>query len=166
MPPGGGDDLLWQYEAIIKQQGLAWVAKHQLIQLLGSGTQGVVYLSLRQGADNFCFPVALKIFSPERYPDRRAYEEATLYMGRVAMRVAHIQQDNLVSVQNWVEHGGIRCMVMEWVEGHDLRYLVSPDALDLLRTEVSRGTLAISQRGGDHRRGRRRAGSRRASRWP
>ncbi len=58
-------------------------------------------------------------------------------MGRVAMRVAHIQQDNLVSVQNWVEHGGIRCMVMEWVEGHDLRYLTSPDALDLLRTEVS-----------------------------
>ena len=136
-PTDAAGELLWQYEAIIKQQGLAWVAKQQLIQLLGSGTQGVVYLSSRLGADNFCFPVALKIFSPARYPDRQAYEEATLSMGRVAMRVAHIQQENLVSVQNWVEHGGVRCMVMEWVEGHDLRYLTSPEALDLLRTEVS-----------------------------
>jgi eukaryotic-like serine/threonine-protein kinase len=131
------EDLSAHYHAILKQESLAWVARHQLIQLLGSGTQGIVYLSSRHGADKFCFPVALKIFSPERYPDRRAYEEATLYMGRVAMDVARIQQDNLLNVQNWVEHRGIRCMVMEWVEGHDLRYLTSPGAFDLLRTELT-----------------------------
>ena len=43
-------------------------------------------LEFAAGADNFCFPVALKIFSPARYPDRQVYEEATLNMGRVAMR--------------------------------------------------------------------------------
>ena len=130
-------DLSAQYQAMLKQQDLEWVARHHLIQLLGSGNQGVVFLSSRQGADGFCFPVAVKVFSPKRYPDRRAYEDATLHMGRVAMRVAQIQQDNLLSVQNWVEQNGIRCMVMEWVEGHDLRYLTSPHSLDLLRTEVS-----------------------------
>jgi serine/threonine-protein kinase len=124
-----------EYQSILKQQTLSWIAKHQLIQVLGSGSQGVVYLSSRQGADGFCFPVALKVYSPERYPDRPTYEEATLQMGRVAMRVAQIQHDNLLAVQNWVEYNGIRCMVMEWIEGHDLRYLVSPDTLDLLRTE-------------------------------
>jgi serine/threonine-protein kinase len=129
--------LLAQYQEILKQEHLAWVAKHQLLQLLGSGTQGMVFLSSRQGADSFCFPVALKVFSPERYADRQTYELATLNMGRIAMHVARIQQDNLLNVQNWVEHQGIRCMVMEWVEGHDLRYLTSPGAFDLLRTELS-----------------------------
>ena len=126
-----------RYQAILKERSLAWVAQHQLVQVLGSGTQGVVFLSSRQGAENFCFPVAVKVYSPERYLDSRSYEEATLYMGRVAMRVAHIQQDNLVNVQNWTEHHGIRCMVMEWIEGHDLRYLVSSATHNLLRTEVS-----------------------------
>ena len=126
-----------EYQSIHKERSLSWVAQHQLVQVLGSGTQGVVYLSWRQGADNFCFPVALKVYSPERYADSQSYEEATLHMGRVAMRVAHIQQDNLLNVQNWAEHRGIRCMVMEWVEGHDLRYLMSPATLNLLRTEVS-----------------------------
>jgi eukaryotic-like serine/threonine-protein kinase len=135
--PESVTDLSAQYQAILKQESLAWVARHQLIQLLGSGTQGMVYLSSRQGADNFCFPVALKVFSPERYPDQQAYEEATLHMGRIAMYVARIQQDNLLNVQNWVEHRGIRCMVMEWVEGHDLRYLTSPGAFDLLRMELN-----------------------------
>ncbi len=134
---GGNEELAAQYQAILKQASMAWVARHQLIQLLGSGSQGMVYLSSRQGADNFCFPVAVKVFAPQRYPDKAAYEEATLYMGRIAMQVARIQQDNLLNVQNWVEHCGIRCMVMEWVEGFDLKFLTSAGALDLLRTEVS-----------------------------
>lgn len=136
-PSAISGDLSLQYRTILKQQRLSWTAQHQLIQLLGSGTQGAVYLSSRQGADGFRFPVAVKVFSPERYPDRQAYEEATLYMGRVAMHMAHIQQDTLVNVQNWVEYCGIRCMVMEWVDGHDLLYLTSPGALDLLRTELT-----------------------------
>lgn len=133
----GTTDLLTQYQAILKQQSFTWIAQHQLIQLLGSGTQGVVYLTWRQGADKFCFPVALKVFSPERYPDGQAYEEATVYMGRVAACVAQIQQDNLLFVQDWVEQGGVRVMVMEWVDGYDLRYLLGQGPFDVLRTEVS-----------------------------
>jgi len=133
----GPSDLLARYQAILKQRTFTWLARHQLIQVLGSGTQGVVYLSWRQGADNFCFPVALKVFSPERYPDREAYVEATVYMGRVAARVAQIQQDNLLFVQDWVEQGGVRVMVMEWVDGHDLKYLLAQGPFDLLKGEVS-----------------------------
>lgn len=138
---GGGEqsstDLLAHYESIVRQRRFDWIARHRLVQLLGSGTQGIVYLSMRQGADQFSFPVALKIFSPQRYPDNQTYEEATIYMGRVAAEVARIQQDNLIFVQDWVEQGGIRVMLMEWVEGYDLRYLAAQGPFDVLRAEVS-----------------------------
>ena len=40
------------------------------------GGQGVVFLTERRGADGFTLPIALKIFSPERYNDARAYDDA------------------------------------------------------------------------------------------
>ena len=136
-PPWQGPcELVEQYQAILEQPTFAWIARHQLIRLLGAGSQGVVYLSWRQGSDHFCFPVALKVFSPRRYRDSQAYEEATVYMGRLAAHVAQIQQENLIYVQNWVEQGGIRVMLMEWVEGSDLRGLLTPATFDQLRSRL------------------------------
>ncbi|MGO8748941.1 MAG: serine/threonine protein kinase [Thermoguttaceae bacterium] len=134
--PQSSAELLEQYRAILEKRTFGWIAKHQLIERLGAGSQGVVYLTWRQGADHFCFPVALKIFSPERYPDSQSYEEATVYMGRIAAYVAQIQQDNLLFVQNWVEQAGIRVMVMEWVEGYDLRDLLTQSTFNRLHSEV------------------------------
>ena len=94
--------------------------------MLGSGGQGVVYLTERRGTDNFTLPVALKIFSPERYEDERAYDEAMGRMAEVAAHVAQIQQDNLLDVHNWVDRNRIRLMEMEWVDGYDLRPLADP----------------------------------------
>ena len=136
-PPWQGPrELVDQYQAILEQRTFAWVAKHQLMRLLGAETQGMVYLSWRQVSDHFCFPVALKIFSPERYRDSQAYEDATVYMGRVAAHAAQIQQENLLYVQNWVEQGGIRVMLMEWVEGVDLRGLLTSATIDQLRSRI------------------------------
>ena len=70
------DELLGRYQQILDEQRLSWTEHHRLISLLGSGGQGVVYLSERRGTDNFTLPVALKIFSPERYEDERSYDEA------------------------------------------------------------------------------------------
>jgi serine/threonine-protein kinase len=66
------DALLTQYKQILQQQRQSWTTHHRLLNLLGSGGQGVVYLTERRGTDNFTLPVALKIFSPERYPDERS----------------------------------------------------------------------------------------------
>ncbi len=115
------DELLARYQnLIIDEQRLSWTEHHRLIRLLGSGGQGVVYLSERRGTDSFTLPVALKIFSPERYEDERAYDEAMGRMAQVAARVAQIQQDNLLDVHNWVDRSRIRMMEMEWVDGYDL----------------------------------------------
>lgn len=135
--PRCSDDLQNRYRTILEDQRLAWTEHHRLLRLLGSGGQGVVYLSERRSTDDFTLPVALKIFSPERYVDERAYDEAMGRMAQVAAQVAQIQQDNLLDVHNWVDRNRIRLMEMEWVDGYDLRRLLTHDMLERVRGRVS-----------------------------
>jgi eukaryotic-like serine/threonine-protein kinase len=140
---GGGhavrcsDELRGRYCQILEEQRLSWTDHHRLIRLLGSGGQGVVYLTERRGTDNFTLPVALKIFSPERYEDGRSYDEAMNRMAGVAAQVAQIQQDNLLDVHNWVDRSRIRMMEMEWVDGYDLSRLLTRNMLERLESRVS-----------------------------
>jgi eukaryotic-like serine/threonine-protein kinase len=131
------DELLGRYSGILEEQKLSWTEHHHLLRQLGSGGQGVVFLSERRGTDSFTLPVALKIFSPERYEDERSYDEAMGRMAQVACRVAQIQQDNLLDVRNWVERDRIRIMEMEWVDGFDLARLLTPGMLNRVRDRVS-----------------------------
>jgi len=131
------DELLERYQALLQQQRVSWTEHHRLIRLLGSGGQGVVYLSERRGTDEFTLPVALKIFSPERYEDERAYSDAMGRMAQVAAHVAQIQQDNLLDVHTWVDRNRIRLMEMEWVDGYDLARLLTPKMLDRVHDCVS-----------------------------
>ena len=59
-------------------------------------------------------------------PGSRAYNEAMLRVATIAARVALIQHDNLLDVQNFFERDRIRIMMMEWVDGYDLRQLLAP----------------------------------------
>lgn len=131
------EDLLARYRAIVEQESFAWTEYHRLLRPLGSGGQGVVYLSERRGTDQFTLPVALKIFSPEHYSDDHAYDEAMGRIAKVAAKVAMIQQDNLLDVHNWVERHRIRFMEMEWVDGYDLSQLLRGKMLDYLYHHVS-----------------------------
>jgi serine/threonine-protein kinase len=131
------DEILRRYEGLLDEQKLSWTAHHRLRRMLGSGGQGVVFLSDRRGADSFTLPVALKIFSPERYEDTRSYDDAMGRIARIAARVAQIQQDNLLDVHNFVDRNRIRMMEMEWVDGYDLDRLLTPATLDRVRERVS-----------------------------
>jgi serine/threonine-protein kinase len=126
-----------RYRAIIEQESFGWTEYHRLIRPLGSGGQGVVYLSERRGTDNFTLPVALKIFSPQSYCDDRAYDDAMGRIAQVAAKIATIQQDNLLDVHNWVERHRIRFMEMEWVDGYDLSQLLTRKMHDYLYGHVS-----------------------------
>jgi serine/threonine-protein kinase len=125
-----------QYRALIEQERMSWTEHHKLIRLLGQGGQGVVYLSQRRGTDNFTLPVALKIFSPERY-DEAGYDDAMGRLAHVAAHIAQIQQDNLLDVHNWVERHRIRMMEMEWIDGFDLSRLLTPKMLQRIYDRVS-----------------------------
>ena len=45
-------------------------------------------------------------------------------MAQVSSRVALIQHDNLLDVQNFIERRRIRILEMEWVDGYDLDALL------------------------------------------
>lgn len=131
------EELLGAYRQLVAEPRLSWTTHHRLIRLLGEGGQGTVYLSERRGTDEFTLPVALKIFSPERFANDRAYDESMAEMAKVAARVARIQQDNLLDVHNWIDRHRIRIMEMEWVDGYDLARLLTNRMLDHLYQRVS-----------------------------
>src|SRR5580698_5837801 len=131
------EELLDRYKTLIGDQRLNWTEHHRFLRTLGSGGQGMVFLSERRGTDNFTLPVALKIFSPEPYEDARAYEEAMQRIAHVAARVAQIQQDNLLDVHNFVDRNRIRIMEMEWVDGFDVSRLLTKEMLEKVRNRVS-----------------------------
>jgi len=130
-------ELLNRYQDLLQQRKLGWTEHLILNRMLGTGGQGVVYLSQRRGSDNFTLPVALKFFSPERYEDERSYHEAMVRIAQVSCRVAQIQHDNLLDVQNFIERRRIRILEMEWIDGYDLDKLLTPTMLDRARHRVS-----------------------------
>jgi serine/threonine-protein kinase len=131
------DELMARYGEIIAGGRLSWTEYHNLTRRLGSGGQGIVFLTTRRGSDGFTLPVALKIFSPERYESEPLYDAAMERIAKVSSRVAQIQQDNLLDVQNFVEQRRIRIMEMEWIDGYDLSRLLAPELLDRTRASVS-----------------------------
>jgi serine/threonine-protein kinase len=130
-------ELVQRYQQLLRDGRVAWTAHQRLSRVLGRGGQGVVYLSERRGADGFTVPIALKIFSPERFRDARCYEQAMSRIARVAAHVAQIQHDNLLDVQDFYDRNRIRVMAMEWVDGFDLRSLLCNSMLDRIRQQVS-----------------------------
>lgn len=131
------DELLDRYGELVQSDRLSWTEHHRFVRKLGAGGQGVVILANRRGADDFTLPVALKFFAPDRYPGGGAYDEAMGRMARVAARVAQIQQDNLLDVQNVVDRHRIRVMEMEWIDGYDLSQLLTDSLLDRTQARVS-----------------------------
>jgi serine/threonine protein kinase len=130
-------ELLQRYEELISEQRLTRTEHLRFQRLLGAGGQGTVFLTDRRGSDHFTLPVAVKVFSPEPFADMRSYEEAMQRIAHVAGRVALIQQDNLLDVQNFVERNRIRIMEMEWIDGFDLSRLLSPAMYKRTRDRVS-----------------------------
>jgi serine/threonine protein kinase len=132
------EKLLEAYQKLLTNQRFSWTEHHRFLRQLGSGGQGVVYLTERRGTDNFTLPVALKIFSPESYPNEHTYDDSMARMARVAAQVAQIQQDKLLDVHNFVDRGRIRMMEMEWIDGYDLGQLLTTDMFDRSRERVSK----------------------------
>ncbi|MCA9127617.1 MAG: serine/threonine protein kinase [Planctomycetales bacterium] len=123
--------LIDRYEKLLEHRRVHWTTYHKFQRELGKGGQGIVYLSERNGADGFNQPVAMKVFSPERFPSVMSYKSAMERLARVASRIATIQHDNLLDVQDFVDQNQIRIMVMEWIDGYDLRQLMDPQRLML-----------------------------------
>jgi serine/threonine-protein kinase len=58
-------------------------------------------------------------------------------VGKVAARVARIQHDNVVDIHDFIDQGGIRVMEMEWLDGFDLREVLSGGMMDRSRQRLA-----------------------------
>lgn len=130
--------LMERYSSLLRSKRIQWTTYHRLERELGRGGQGTVYLSARRGADGFNQPVAMKVFSPESFPTGIAYRRAMERVAHVASRIATIQHEHLLDVQDFVDRNQIRIMVMEWIDGFDLRQLMNLDRLELVHRIASR----------------------------
>jgi len=127
------EPLIAAYHRILERMRLQDQDDAPLLALIGQGGQGVVYRTECRGSDGFAYPAAVKVFSPERYPSVRSYEKAMRRSARVASWVAATYHGNVVGIQGFRQHQGIRLMFMDLVDGCDLRRLSNPKLYDLVR---------------------------------
>jgi len=95
----------------------------EILECLGRGGMGVVYKARQKSLDRI---VAIKILPPERvgeekFSDRFAVEAATL---------AKLSHPNIVTVHDFGETGGLFFIVMEYVDGVNLRDLLRDGKLE------------------------------------
>ena len=97
------------------------IAKHfpqfDIIECLGRGGMGVVYKAVQKSLDRV---VALKILAPEREKDPQFAER----FAREAKTLAQLTHPNIVTVHDFGEAGGMFYLVMEFVDGVNLRQLL------------------------------------------
>ena len=126
-----------RYQAVIDGERQSWTEHHRIIKLSAPADR-VLCISPSGGVPTVSrsrWPS--RCFRPNATKSERAYDEAMGRMAHVSAHVAQIQQDNLLDVQNWVDRNRIRIMEMEWVDGFDLRRLLTHKTLDRFRERVS-----------------------------
>ncbi len=92
----------------------------ELVARLGRGGSAEVWRAVHRGAHGFSRTVALKRLLPERLSDER-FRASLLAEARLAARLTHA---NVAQVLDVVEAGGEHAIVMELVDGCDLRALM------------------------------------------
>jgi len=134
---GCSEELRNNYYGLLDHQRVHWHENIQFKSMLGQGGQGFVFLSDLRGADGFNLPVAIKIFSPERFGSDTLYADEMYNMAKITAKVAKIQHDHLLVVRNWHTTNRIHFMSMEWIEGFDISQLLKQEMLDYLQKNVA-----------------------------
>jgi serine/threonine-protein kinase len=116
---------------------MSWNAQYRMISLLGSGAQGVVYLANREGVDGYSTRVAAKMFLRDEATEIGDYEKEMRRIARQAQKVSELQHVNLLDIRDFVSLDETRVMVMEFVDGLDLRHLLDHATLASLEDKLT-----------------------------
>ncbi|MGO8764013.1 MAG: protein kinase domain-containing protein [Limisphaerales bacterium] len=89
----------------------------EILECLGRGGMGVVYKARQKTLNRF---VALKLLAPERVSDAKFAER----FAREAQALAALNHPNIVTVYDFGQAGGCYYLLMEFVDGVNLRHLL------------------------------------------
>ena len=89
----------------------------EILECLGRGGMGVVYKARQKSLNRL---VALKLLAPERVNDPRFAERFT----REAQALAALNHPNIVIIHDFGQAGGFYFLLMEFVDGVNLRHLL------------------------------------------
>jgi predicted Ser/Thr protein kinase len=95
----------------------------EVTECLGRGGMGVVYKARQKSLDRW---VAIKILPPERVAEGKFAER----FAREAATLAKLSHPNIVTIHDFGETGGLFYIVMEYVDGVNLRDLLREGKLD------------------------------------
>jgi serine/threonine protein kinase len=91
-----------------------WLPQYRIDELIGQGGMGAVYRGHQPGLDR---PVAIKIMAP-RFADDPSFAER---FSREARTMARLNHQNIINVYDYGQAGPVCFLVMEFVEGINLR---------------------------------------------
>jgi serine/threonine protein kinase len=89
----------------------------EILECLGRGGMGVVYKARQKTLNRF---VALKLLAPERVQDPQFAERFT----REAQALAALNHPNIITIYDFGQAGGFYYLLMEFVDGVNLRQLL------------------------------------------
>lgn len=95
----------------------------EIIECLGRGGMGVVYKARQRSLNRL---VALKLIAPERVQDTKFAER----FAREAQALARLNHSNIVTIHDFGEAGGFFYLLMEFVDGVNLRQLLRARKLE------------------------------------
>jgi serine/threonine-protein kinase len=96
--------------------GARVLERYRVVQPLGSGGMGVVYLGRTEGGAGFTRPIVIKRLQAELATER---EHNDMFV-REARILSNLQHPNIVSVVDFGQEGGEYVMILEYVHGYDL----------------------------------------------
>src|SRR5580700_5266379 len=91
----------------------------EILECLGRGGMGVVYKARQKILNRF---VALKLLAPERVHDAKFAER----FAREAQALAAMNHPNIVTIYDFGQAGGFYYLLMEFVDGMNLRRWLRP----------------------------------------
>jgi serine/threonine protein kinase len=97
--------------------GKTVLGRYRVVQQLGSGGQGMVYLARSEGAAGFVRPVVVKHALSHFEGDTAALDT----FAREARIMSQLRHPNIVSVIDFERAGDSHVLVMEYVHGYDLK---------------------------------------------
>ena len=117
MVPTQADTELHAHPPLPPEQIAPHFPQLEILECLGRGGMGVVYKARQKSLGRFA---ALKLLAPERVGDAQFAERFT----REAQALAALSHPNIVTIYDFGQAGGFYYLLMEFVDGLNLRQLL------------------------------------------